>query len=36
MREGGRFLLHEKINSFELCNDSEVYSSYAIRRIDKL
>ena len=34
LNEGrGKFLLHKKMNSFELCNDSEVYSRYAIRRI---
>ena len=25
--------IFKKMNSFELCNDSKVYSSYAIRRI---
>ena len=34
LNEGGsKFMLHKKMNSFELCNDSEVYSSHAIRRI---
>ena len=33
MKEGVSFLLHKKMNSFELCNDSVVYSRYAIRHI---
>ena len=33
MREGVSFCCITKMNSFELCNDSEVYSRYAIRGI---